>query len=270
MRLAGGKECYRADCDSVTARGCTYTAEELATALDGPVGEIIRDDAGNATVEGILVGVADTGFGPDSVRRIVSSDRAPEDWRVGEALAECRLRDSHDCSFPWPSGRDQKNPDSSLPGADLVGFQKTTRKDYPHRFAFGEVKTSNEEKWPPQVMYGRHGLIQQLESLRDQVGVKDHLVKYLTHRASNATWKPKHKEAARRYLANPSDVALFGVLVRDVAPKEDDLRTRAMAMAKGCPRLTSVQLTAMYLPPKSIYRIGKRVGLGKEDCSARN
>jgi len=247
-----------------------YTADELATALEGPAGEIIRDDAGNVTVEEILVGVADTGFAQEGVRRIVSSNRAPEDWRVGEALAECRLRDGHECSFPWPAGRDQKNPDSSPPGADLVGFQKTTRKDHPHRFAFGEVKTSNEEKWPPQVMYGRHGLIQQLESLRDQVDVKNHLVKYLTHRASNASWLPQHKEAARRYLADPTDVSLFGVLVRDVTPKDDDLRTRAKAMAKGCPKLTSVHLTAMYLPPKSIDGIGKRVRLTKEERRARN
>jgi hypothetical protein len=270
MRLTGGVECYKADCKPIVARGRNYTDGELSAALEGPVSEIIRDDTGRDTAEDILAGIADTDFEHASLTRIISHSRTPEDWRVGEAFAECHLRDDRSCTFPWPAGRDQKNPNSSLPGADLVGFKKTDSEDAVHRFAFGEVKTSHEERHPPQVMCGRHGLVHQLESLRDDVAVKDHLVKYLTMRAVGAAWEPKYKEAAVRYLSDPEDVTLFGVLVRDIAPNRDDLRTRAKALATNCPKLTKIELTAIYFPENSIEGIGQRVRLTKEGRHARN
>ena len=220
--------------------------------------------------EDLLLGISETGFQQDSVRRVLSHTREPEDWRVGEALAECHLRDHLCCSFPWPAGRDQKNPDSSPTGADLVGFQKTEQNAGPHRFAFGEVKTSTEERWPPQVMYGRHGMTRQLESLRDDVIVRDHVVKYLAHRAHGANWESQYKEAAVRYLTDSTDVVLFGVLVRDVEPKDADLRTRAQALASGCPDHTALELAAVYFPTGSITGIGKRITLTEEGRHAQN
>ena len=232
--------------------------------MNGPVSEIIRDDKGNEAVEELLLGVADTGFKQDVVRRILSHDRVPEDWRVGEALAECYIRDHRQCTFPWPAARDQKNPESSPTGADLVGFQKTNPGEANSRFAFGEVKTSTEHRWPPQVMFGRHGMVRQLEALRDNPDTKDHLVKYLGHRVTNAKWKKQYIQSTARYLANPADVSLFGVLVRDVEPKEADLSSRAKALATNCPRSTAIELIAAYLPVGSISGIGKRVKPKKE------
>ena len=133
MKFAQGSECYRADCPPVVAYGRTYSDDDLSTALDGPVATIILDDAGNDAAEDLLLGISETGFQQDSVRRILSHEREPEDWRVGEAVAECYLRDHRSCSFPWPAGRDQKNPDSSPAGADLVGFQETDRSVGSHR-----------------------------------------------------------------------------------------------------------------------------------------
>lgn len=67
-----------------------------------------------------------------------------------------------------------------------------------------------------------------IEDLRDEVLIRDDLVKYLTHRAVNALWKDQFICAYRRYNANNTDVQLFGLLPRDVAPHEDDLRVGAL------------------------------------------
>lgn len=258
MPIPRGTECYNADCSPVTARGLAYSEVELVTALSGPVSTILRDDAGNEVISELLTGVAETDFQKESVGRILSNERIPEDWRVGEAIAESYLNVHRACIFPWPAGRDKKNPESSPPGADLVGFQHTGHATRPHRFAFGEVKTSGERRWPPQVMYGRHGMARQLKSLRDNRDMKDHLVKYLGHRTPGARWQNQYKEAAHRYLADSTDVSLFGVLVRDVEPKASDLRNRAETLAGGCPEQTSIELTAIYLPENSISGIGNR------------
>lgn len=263
MDTPRGTECYNADCSTVTARGLTYSEAELSVALSGPVAAILRDDAGNEVLCELLIGVAETDFQKESVGRILSNERVPEDWRVGEAIAESYLKEYNACFFPWPAGRDKKNPESSLPGADLVGFQHTGQGVKPYRFAFGEVKTSSEQRWPPQVMHGRHGLVQQLESIRDSKDVKDDLVKYLGHRTPGTECQNHYKEAAYRYLADSTDVSLFGVLVRDVEPRTHDLRNRAEVLASGCPAQTSIELTAIYLPENSIPGIGNRALLGE-------
>lgn len=267
--IATGIERYNVDSGTVVARGNSYTAKEVSDALKGPIAALIRDDAGSEDVKELLIGLAETGFQNKSVNRILSHQRIPEDWRVGEAVAECHLKDNKACTFPWPSGRDQRNPESSPAGADLVGFQTAEGKNKAHRFAFGEVKTSDEEKWPPQVMYGRHGMVQQLEALRDEDAKKDHLVKYLAHRAPGKSWQEQYNQSARRYLADSTDISLFGILVRDVSPDASDLRTRARFLAKSCPKRTSIELLAMYLPKGSISGLGKRVSLEKEGTDAR-
>ena len=154
-----------------------------------------------------------------------------------------------------------RNPNASPAGADLVGFHK---QGATRRFAFGEVKTSEEEKWPPQVVIGRHGLAKQLEVLRDSDQTKHHLViKYLGHRAKNSSWEIGYKESVVRYFKDSSDVSLFGFLIRDVAPNSADLLSRAKALAKGCPKETSIELSAVYLPPKSICSLAKKTRIKK-------
>ena len=113
-------------------------------------------------------------------------------------------------------------------------------------------------------MYGRDGMTQQLENLRDNSVTRDHLVKYLGHRAPGAAWKTVYKQSVQVYLGNPHDVALFGVLVRDVEPRDTDLRGRAKILATGCPNDTGIELVATYLPTGSISGIGKRIKLTKE------
>ena len=132
-----GMQVYAADHPPVMARGYSFTNAELTAMLAEDVRAIIQDDAGVAEVQTLLAGVATTEFADTTVQQILSVTRQLEPWRVGEAIAE----------------------------AYLVGFHFPTAENV--RFSFGEVKTSNDQTCPPSLMYGRHGLKQQLENLRD-------------------------------------------------------------------------------------------------------
>ncbi len=228
--------------------------------MDGPVATVLFDDEGKANIEDILAGLPETDFVQDGLRRVLEDPDKVEDWRVGEAIAEVYLTDHRTCSFPWPDGRDERKSGSSLPGADLVGFRIDGDGDC---FAFGEVKTSSEHRYPPGAMYGRTGLKQQLEDLRDGEAIRDDLVKYLGHRAGSAPWRARFEHAASRYLRNTSDVQLYGCLVRDVEPDQDDLRVRVGALGAACPEGTRIELLALYLPRE---RLG---GIGEEMISRR-
>jgi len=157
MKIATGTIEYQTGSAPVTGCGFSYSADELDTALYGPVAEVVYDDSGKTDIESLLAGLAETDFAKGEVERILSDTRPPEDWRVGEALAETYLVHQKDCFFPWPDSRDERKSGSSLPGADLVGFQSDGTDVF---FAFGEVKTSTENKYPPGAMYGRTGLKQ--------------------------------------------------------------------------------------------------------------
>ena len=256
--MSAGTEVYNADAVPVTARGACYTDAELDEVLANSVSRILWDDTGTADLQAILTSVVTTNFSDTSVKRLLSNGTTPENWRVGEALAEAFLVEHRSCEFPWPSGRDLKNPKASPAGTDLVGFQNMNATGNEHRFAFGEVKTSKQKSWPPSVLEGRHGLTRQLEDLRDSITVKDSLVKYLGHHANGTDWFPRYQNATARYLANPGDVSLFGILVRDVEPKRDDLAGRASDLAIGCPDGTSIELRAAYLPRNSINQLAQR------------
>ncbi len=270
MTMVAGTEIYDTDAPPVTARGVLYTDAELDDALSGSVSHILKDTSGKSDIEAMLAGVATTDFAQNNLKTALEATPPLHSWRVGEGLAEAYLTEHKDCTFPWPSTRDLRNPDASPAGADLVGFQKTDAPENKHRFAFGEAKTSDEERYPPNTMYGRHGMVRQLENLRDSRKTKDALFLYLGHHAHNAPWNPLYQSAASRYLNNPTDVSLFGVLVRDVDPKEEDLKSRASALADGCPSATTIHLVAMYFPKGCINAFVERATREMEGDHANN
>ena len=192
MTMALGTLEYSLGAAPVTGCGISWTTNELNAALAGPVAEVIFDDAEKADLAALLAGLPETEFDQTTIRGVLAISRAPEDWRVGEALEESYLVHHRRCHFPWPDGRDERKSGSSLPGADLVGFQNDGETD---RFAFGEVKTSSEKQYPPGAMHGPKGLKQQLEDLRDKEPIRRDLVKYLGYRATNASWKGQMERA---------------------------------------------------------------------------
>lgn len=254
--IPAGTECYNLGAHPCTGAGRVWKDVELAKAINEQVSAIVCDDTGKADIEELLTGVVETDFDRQQLAAALADSNDIEDWRVGEAIAEAYLTVHRNCLFPWPDGRDERKSGSSLPGADLVGIQHDEHGD---RFAFGEVKTSAEAKYPPGVVYGRTGLKQQLEDLRDKVGIRHDLFKYLGHRAKAAHWLERFRAASRRYLANTSDVQLFGVLVRDVDPHEDDVRARVEKLSNGCPAGTQIELIALYLPSGAISSLASIV-----------
>ncbi len=260
MTVAVGEIAYNHDTSSCSGVGLVWTADDLSEALSGPVATVLLDDEGTAEVEEILAALAETEFEKDGLAAILSVPAQVENWRVGEAIGETYLTDHRSCTFPWPDGRDERKRGSSLPGADLVGFCVDDKGDY---FAFGEAKTSSDANHPPTAMYGRTGLKKQLEDLRDRADIRDHLVKYLCHRAKFADWRPRFEEASKRYLRNKSDVGLYGLLIRDVEPHSNDVVARVKSLGQNCPDGTRIELLALYLPQSSI------VGLGEMTLSTR-
>ncbi|NUU63045.1 hypothetical protein [Paenibacillus agri] len=262
MTLPIGKNEYLMGSTPVFGYGVSYSELELDVALSGPVAEIVFDIEGTADLTDLLDSVIDTDFDRNELKRVLESEKKPENWRVGEALAELFLTCHKACCFPWPDGRDERKSGSSLPGADLVGFKEINDDAF---FTFGEVKTSTESGYPPGAMYGRTGLKQQLEDLRDKVGIRDDLVRYLGHRAVTASWKDLYIRAFKKYISNNKSVHLFGLLVRDVKPHEDDLRVRVLSLGKDCSNEMSIELHALYLPEESISKLSEKVMATKRE-----
>ena len=248
---------YNADSLPVLARGLIYTDDQVDEMLYGMVKSILQDTSGKEELQQLLSGVVSTDFEQVGLEELLTDDTVPDNWRVGEAIAECFVADMGNCHFPWPTGRDLKNPNASPAGCDLTGFQPADDEDLPFRFAFGEVKTSEQEQYPPSVMYSLGG---QLRGLRDNRKVKDFLCLYLGHHAVRADWEHMYISSAKRYLqSNTEDVAVYGVLVRDVTTAQAaDISGCATDLASACPAQTDIEIYALYLPQNTIATLSDR------------
>jgi hypothetical protein len=60
-------------------------------------------------------------------------------------------------------------------------------------------------------------------------------------------------------LNDPSEVRIFGILIRDVAPHQDDLKARVTALGLNCPGSTVIELLGIYLPQGRIATLGTQV-----------
>ena len=254
MRVSMGERVYTIASDPCSGIGLSWSREEMDAAINGPVSSVLFDEEGREILAEFLVGIAETKFAQEGLSRILDDPEEVEDWRVGEAIAEVYLREHRSCYFPWPDERDERKRRSSLPGADLIGIGTDVDGDC---FAFGEVKTSSENRYPPRSMYGHSGLKRQIEDLRDRQSIRDQLLRYMGFRANGASWQERFKNAVGRYLQNNADVQLFGFLVRDVEPNEDDLSARVEGLATDCPERMRIELLALYLPRGSIDGIGR-------------
>ena len=205
--LPAGKAIYQETHNGMCIQGISYSEDDLNQSAQ-IVANICFDTLGQKDFENYLLSLSDTGFRP--INAVLPKVR---DWQVGEGFAEAYLTAHFSCFFPWSNIRDLKNPNSSLTGADMVGFHKG-------QFAFGEVKTSTEQKYPPQVTSKKDdGLNNQLKKLCHDCDIRWVLVQYLFHRLKSKT---EYKDACKAYLCNNKNFYVFGVLVRDVEPKIND------------------------------------------------
>lgn len=255
MKVPAGSEVYKhGTVQQCSGIGLAWSDEDLNEAMGGKVITILFDDKGKANITAILTPLADTSHTREALDRILADREDFENWKVGEAIAEAYLTDHRSCYFPWPDGHDERKSGSSLPGADLVGLSSDDNGDC---LAFGEVKTSSDKNYPPSSMYGETGLKKQLEDLRDDELIRDKLLIYLALRARAASWRSRFKTASERYLKDSSDVQLYGVLIRDVQPNDQDLRYRIDSLSIDRPSKTRIELIALYLPEDCINSLGE-------------
>ena len=137
-----------------------------------------------------------------------------------------------------------------------MGFYLEGDKVY---FAFGEVKTSSQAFYPPNAVYGRSGMHQQIEDLKEIKSIRDDLFKYLAYRAINASWESHFKVAAKEYLRSSTKIRIFGLLIRDVQPHEGDLKNRVKKISQSCSPDMQIEFLAIYLPQGSISSLSEKV-----------
>lgn len=264
--IALGQECYRKVHGSIFGCGRKWSEKDLSSALENEVADLVYDEAGNEHVRAILAGIVTTEFAKDELEKVLANTDSVKDWQVGEAIAECYLSKHRNCCFPWPDGRDVRRPKSSLPGADLVGF---IGKGGETRFVFGEVKTSKESKWPPQVCSGRSkgkGLGTQVRDLCSDESIAFCIFKYLGVRADVSD--ERFRIAAKRFLEDKSDIHVIGFLVRDVEPNQADLQSLVENTASVCAGKTTVEFWALYLPNGKISTLPETVSMARKGGAA--
>ena len=240
---------------------CANDGAELTAFMQGPVAARLHDTEGGDALYEQLRGLSLTGMGQETLEAVLAAE-VPEtrDWAAGEALAEAVLEAHHEVELPWNNERDKRNPFASLPGADIVGFQ---RDGDSHRLALGEVKCSSEAQWPPQVMSGRSGgLGHQIDNLATNLGTIHQLLCWLLPRVKGTEYEAASNAACTRYLnSGRRDLALFGILVRDQEPREADLKVRGGKLASSLTAPTRCCLIALYLP-WPITQLPETIGQG--------
>jgi len=118
---------------------------------------------------------------------------------------------------------------------------------------FGEVKTSSENRQPPQVMTYEKGMESQLCDLYEKPQKRSILISYLQNKArlfdEGHQFKKDFKDSLRSYYGN-NNYQLIGVLVRDTEPKKGDLSDSYLRIKERILEPKGLQLLALYLPIK--------------------
>lgn len=210
----------------------------------------LNDTDGQEIIEIHLRSLASTGFEVDNLETLLNAkSREERYWAVGESFSEAILEEELDVVFPWNHTRDLRNENASLPGADIVGLINDNGQ---YKLLFGEVKTSEENRYPPQVVTARHGIANQLETLgTDQTRIIT-LISWLLYRCKDTEYETGFSEAIKYLLSTNSNQGLYlvGVLVRpNITANVNDLQSRGISLGDIFDgTVTKALLLAFYLP----------------------
>lgn len=252
MAIPKGKDEYKVCSENVVAFGVSHSMEEMKQSLCTDVYDKLYDIKENMDLVNSL---QETGFDKEVLINNIFPTDVKECWEIGEAYAQSYAESNLSAIIPWGIMRDLKKPGSSLPGADIVGLCSHSDGTY---FLFGEIKTSSDKNCPPGVMYGEHGLKQQLEDLCKKKELTNQLVKYLAYRLKgNKLWE-KYADALKKYISSGQKaVHILGVLVRDVVPCDADLNMRAKSLEKFAVNDRTIELAGIYVPEDKIKEFPK-------------
>lgn len=237
--------------------GIYFSEEESKNHLKNEVKDILLDiPERNKMREELKSIIEESGFGVNEVllldlQALESNDVNVSKFRIGEAYAEVILEKEFSCRFYWNEMRDSRNPKGNKPGADLVGFIKI---DNDILFLFGEVKTSSENRNPPQVMTAKYGLENQLLDLYNNREKRRILITYLTNKVrlypDNHPFKKDWRKGIESYYLGDNRYQLVGVLVRDTSPNESDVSKSYLKLEKNILQPVGLKLMALYIPLK--------------------
>jgi hypothetical protein len=234
-------------------RGIEIALENIQKAFPIQISDKLKDAEGTRQlIETFADSLILTGFkANEELVRIFSLDGQTNEWRIGEAFAEYFLETERGAQFYWNELRDQRNINSNKTGADLVGFVDL---DSSTVFLFGEVKTSNDPTAPPNVFYGKTGMVKQLEDLIGDQSKICTLIRYLGIKAMLHNplhpFRIHYELALKNFTENQSKYLLFGILVRDTDGNEKDLKSRYKNLKSKIDKLPGVELIALYMPIK--------------------
>ncbi len=219
----------------------------FAMFLTNNVASRAYDEEGTTLFESHIRGLSNTGFSIGSVHAILAVT-GPErsGWAISEALAEAYLENECRIIWPWNMKRDMRNPNASLPGPDLIGFQTEHGEA---RLVLGEVKSSSDTRTPPNVMNGQSGMTHQLDNLANDLSLIRQNLMWLLSRCKGTTHEKSFNIAVKAFMDSENRaVLLFGVLIRDTTPNELDLQSTRHTLAQKLQHPTACQLIAIYLP----------------------
>ena len=190
-----------------------------------------------------MIEMETTGFHLGGLASQIRIPPRVKDWEIGEAIAEVVLEDDYEFIFPWPIGFDKQTPMASLAGADLVGMQHHAAP----QFVFGQVKSSSENKVPPQVVKSaKDSLSKQMYQLRHSLADRQQLIGWLLVRSQNTDWESAFNEALQLY--SDDEFLLVGVLASgNRNPNQRDL-VSICDEVEHQPGIGDVHLLGIYLP----------------------
>jgi len=238
--------------------GVSVSETECLGHLQGPVKDNLIDrEEREDTLEKLRALQSETGFRASEQLlidiQILESEVIEERiFRVGEAYAEIILEEHFSCKFHWNELRDARNPKGNKTGADLVGFIEANGEIL---FLFGEVKTSSENRRPPQVMTNAKGIENQLLDLYTNSNKRLILISYLKNKArlfpDGHQFKNDLNEGIKSYYSQNNKYQLIGVLVRDIEANEQDILPSYNRLKSDILEPIGLQLLALYVPINS-------------------
>jgi len=196
--------------------------------------------------------IVETDFDRDVLKKILRlAFEKFEMWKIGEAFCEFFLEKEFKVRFWYNHLRDLKNPKASPTGPDLVGFIDINEDTI---FVFGEVKTSEDERSPPQVFYGKTGFKNQINELKNNKTISYNLIRYLGFKVSNL---PKtdpfckdYRSALKIYIKKRNRIHLCGLLVRDTKCNCKDLESGYNNLKNITHKDMIIKLIGLYIPIK--------------------
>lgn len=229
------------------------SSQEFGNYLRARVKDKLHDTVHREGVQAEIINALEsTGFYSEEMRAEIQKDFSStievKNWLIGEFLTECILEDNYHVNFHYNHFRDAKNPNANQTGTDIVGFCQINNETY---FVFGEVKTSQDVSSPPSVVYGRTGMQSQLKDLLSNSKTKQCLLQWLANKilplSKENEFRQDYEKAINTYYrSNKKKFKLFGVLVRDTDPNENDIKSKANEIGGSIHLDTEAEFIAIY------------------------